>query len=139
MFHFMKVVLASTPTQEERIDELIQTFYSKVFPFYFSDEEIIQFERLKVLAITPEKAQLLSTLKTSYQVIASLQTLVNILEDPENKHKYKHLFAKNVQILEELDIFFPFHLENFKLSSNGDSYTQVNFSMYAEANNSYLL
>ena len=135
----MKVVFASTPTQEERINELIQTFYSKVFPFYFSDEEINQFERLKVLAITPEKAQLLSTLKTSYQVIASLQTLVNILEDPENKHKYKQVFAKNVNILEELDIFFPFHLDNFKSSSNGDSCNQGNFSMYAEANNSYLL
>ena len=94
---------------------------------------------MKVLAITPEKAQLLSTLKTSYQVIASLQTLVNILEDPENKCKYKHLFERNVQILEDLDIFFPFDLANFKIDVNGNSYNQANFSMYAEANNQYLL
>lgn len=139
MFHFMKVVFASTPTQEERINELVQTFYSKIFPFYFSDKEINKFERLKVLVITPEKAQLLSTLKTSYQVIASLQTLVNILEEPENKCKYKHLFERNVQILEDLDIFFPFDLANFKIDVNGNSYNQANFSMYAEANNQYLL
>ncbi len=135
----MKVVFASTPTQEERIDELIQAFYSKIFPFYFTDKEINKFERLKVLAITPEKAQQLSTLKTSYQVIASLQTLVNILESPEDKHKYKHLFAKNVRILEDLDIFFPFDLDNFKINDNGNTFNQSNFSMYTEANNQYLV
>lgn len=135
----MKVVFASTPTQEERIDELIQTFYSRIFPFYFSDKEISKFERLKVLTITPEKAQQLSTLKTSYQVIASLQTLVNILEAPQDKHRYKHLFAKNVQILEDLDIFFPFDLGNFRINDNGTSYNQANFSMYAEATNQYLV
>lgn len=139
MSHFMKVVFASTPTQEERINELIQTFYSKIFPFYFSDKEINKFERLKVLTITPDKAQQLSTLKTSYQVIASLQTLVNILEAPEDKHKYKHLFAKNVRILEDLDIFFPFDLDNFKRNEDGSSFNQSNFSMYAEATNQYLV
>ncbi|KAB7666889.1 DUF5365 family protein [Bacillus sp. B1-b2] len=131
----MKVVFASTPTQEERINELIHTFYSKIFPYYFSDKEIRAFERLQVLAITPEVS---STLKTSYQVIASLQTLINILEDPDQKEDYQHLFEKNVQILEEFDLFFPFDLDNFMVNQ-GSNNKQGEFSMYIEADNQYLL
>ncbi|HWJ77757.1 MAG TPA: DUF5365 family protein [Niallia sp.] len=131
----MKVVFASTPSQEERINELIYTFYSKIFPYYFSDKEILAFERLKVLSITPEVS---NTLKTSYQVIASLQTLINILEDPIHKNEYKHLFEKNVQILEEFNIFFPFDIESFTTKDNGSS-KQDMFSMYTVADNQYLL
>ena len=130
----MKVVFASTPSQEERINELIHTFYSKIFPYYFSDKEIRTFERLKVLAITPEVS---STLKTSYQVIASLQTLINILEDPTNKDDYSQIFEKNVQILEEFDLFFPFDLDNFKIHDG--SVKRDSFSMYTEPDNQYLL
>ena len=134
-FNSMKVVFASTPTQEERISELIHIFYSKIFPYYFSDKEIRTFERLQVLAITPEVS---STLKTSYQVIASLQTLINILEDPDHKEEYRHLFDKNVQILEEFNILFPFDIDNFMVDHEG-SEKQDGFSMYTEADNQYLL
>ena len=36
----VKVVFASTPNQEERIRELVDYFYTSIFPAYFSDEDI---------------------------------------------------------------------------------------------------
>ncbi len=132
---YMKVVYASTPTQAEKIDELIQTFYSAVFPYYFSDDEVQHFSSLKVLHPTPEQMDRIGTLKTSYQVITSLQTIISILEVPQNKNKYKQIFEKNVNILEEFELFFPFQLENFK----EEAYLiGKNVDIFPESNNSLL-
>lgn len=134
----MKVVFASTSTQEERLNELIHLFYSHIFPTYFLDKEIKKFKQLKVLSITAEQSQVFSTLKTSYQVIASLQTLISILEDASNMEQYEHLFNKNVQILREFDVFFPFTIQNF-LDKNKQVRKKENVSSFSEPTNQYLL
>lgn len=134
----MKIVFASTPTQEEKINELIQTFYSAIFPLYFSDDEIHTFSQLKVLYLTPEQTQVMSTLKTSYQVIASLQTLISILEEPQSKHQYQEMFRKNVMIIEEFGLFFPFQFENFEVNNKLNE-NETNLSIFSESTNEYLI
>ncbi|PKG25393.1 DUF5365 family protein [Niallia nealsonii] len=134
----MKVVYASTPTQEEKINELIQLFYSTIFPYYFSDDDIRRFSRLGVLSPTDEQMEQIRTLKSSYQVIASLQTILSILENKENMDEYKQIFEKNVDILNDLQLFFPFSFENFKDRKETEMHGTA-FSMYTEATNSYLV
>ncbi|UQD51267.1 hypothetical protein C0971_03990 [Bacillus methanolicus] len=109
----MKVVYASTPEQEQKIKELVDYFYSSVFPIYFSDEDIMEFNRLKVLHTSTRHFEYFGTLKEAYQVIASLQTLISILETSQSKEKYYSLFVKNASILEEFDIYFPFTFSQF--------------------------
>jgi hypothetical protein len=128
----MKVAYASTPAQEEQINELIQTFYTSIFPDFFSDDEINKFSRLNVLRLTEEQAYMLSTLKNSYQVIAALQTIISIVENADECEQYHHLFEKNVEILDEFELFFPFRLDNF-------SKKDKSLSIYAEAANEHLI
>ncbi|MCM3030285.1 DUF5365 family protein [Niallia taxi] len=128
----MKVAYASTPAQEEQINELIQTFYTSIFPDFFSDDEINKFSRLNVLRLTQEQAYMLSTLKNSYQVIAALQTIISIVENAEESDQYDSLFEKNVEILDEFELFFPFRLDNFTKKDKS-------LSIYAEAANEHLI
>ncbi|MCM3216200.1 DUF5365 family protein [Niallia taxi] len=128
----MKVAYASTPAQEEQINELIQTFYTSIFPDFFSDDEINKFSNLNVLRLTQEQSYMLSTLKNSYQVIAALQTIISIVENSDESDEYDHLFERNVEILDEFELFFPFRLDNF-------SKKDKSLSIYSEAANEYLL
>ncbi|MCE4051110.1 MULTISPECIES: DUF5365 family protein [Bacillaceae] len=128
----MKVAYASTPAQEEQINELIQTFYTSIFPDFFSDDEINKFSRLNVLRLTQEQAYMLSTLKNSYQVIAALQTIISIVENAEESDQYDSLFEKNVEILDEFELFFPFRLDNFTKKDKS-------LSIYVEAANEHLI
>ncbi|WP_445486513.1 DUF5365 family protein [Niallia sp. 03133] len=132
----MKVVYASTPTQADKINELIQTFYSTIFPYYFSDDEIQHFKSLNVLNPTSEQMDSMGTLKTSYQVIASLQTIISILEEPQNKNRYKQIFEKNVRILEEFELFFPFNLENF---NEEEDFNGTSLSIFSGSANTFLI
>ncbi|MFT8321041.1 MAG: DUF5365 family protein [Bacillus sp. (in: firmicutes)] len=135
----MKVVYASTPTQAEKINELIQTFYSTIFPYYFSDDEIQQFSSLNILKPTAEEMGRIGTLKVSYQIITALQTIISILEVPQNTNKYKQIFAKNVQILRENELCFPFELENFKGEGNAKEFNGTTLSIFSESTNSFLI
>ncbi|MEH7343087.1 YhcU family protein [Bacillus sp. JJ1532] len=109
----MKVVYASTHVQELKIKELIQTLYSNVFPLYFPDEEIKEFERMQVLHTTTRHSEYFGTLKEAYQVIASMQTIISILELPQLDEKYEGLFVKNVYTLQEFGLTFPFSFSQF--------------------------
>ncbi|MBY0123143.1 YhcU family protein [Bacillus sp. S/N-304-OC-R1] len=109
----MKVVFASTPEQEQKIQELIQKIYSKVFPLYFFDEEIKEFERKQVLHTTTRHIEYFGTLKEAYQVIASLQTIIAILELSHLDLKYEGLFEKNVYTLHDYGLTFPFSFRHF--------------------------
>ncbi|MDE3838071.1 hypothetical protein C0966_01555 [Bacillus methanolicus] len=131
----MKVVYASTPDQEQKIKELVDYFYSNVFPLYFSDEDIMEFKRQKVLHTSTRHFEYFGTLKEAYQVIASLQTLISILETSQNKEKYYSLFMKNASILEEFDIYFPFTFSQF---SDEKSMRGNLFSVYVKAANDYI-
>ncbi len=112
----MKVVFASTESQEEKIRELIDHFYSGIFPNYFTDREIQKYEKLKVLNTTRSHFEQIGTLKDAYQVIASLQTLSAILEIETLDGQYAETFYKNVSILEEYGLYFPFEYEQFETS-----------------------
>jgi hypothetical protein len=132
----VKVVYASTPEQEEKIQELIQRFYSDVFPLYFSDEEIRNFERLNVLSTSKESIEHFGTLKYAYLVITSLQTICHILEGSHFEHHYESVFNKNVDTLHEFGLSFPFRLENFHYIKNVNV---NNLSIYTRADNQILI
>ncbi|EIJ82013.1 hypothetical protein PB1_03710 [Bacillus methanolicus PB1] len=131
----MKVVYASTPDQEQKIKELVDYFYSNVFPLYFSDEDIKEFKLQKVLHTSTRHFEYFGTLKEAYQVIASLQTLISILETSQNKEKYYSLFMKNASMLEEFDIYFPFTFSQF---SEVRSMRGSLFSVYVKAANDHI-
>jgi hypothetical protein len=125
-------VFASTPSQEEEINGLVRYIYSNIFPLYFTDEEICQFEKLKVLHITEE----FNTLKDAFQVMASIQTLISILEATELDIQYSLLFAKNVETLKEFGLFFPFNYEYFEQAK---SLRTSMLSIYSKADNELLV
>ncbi|EAR66664.1 hypothetical protein B14911_14892 [Bacillus sp. NRRL B-14911] len=132
----VKVVFASTPNQEERIRELVDYFYTSIFPAYFSDEDIKEFEKLKVLHTSTRHFEYFGTLKEAFQVIASLQTLISILESSDPENRYEGIFQKNVHILKDFGLFFPFGFSSFidAKELKGDM-----FSVYTKAANELLV
>jgi hypothetical protein len=130
----VKIVFASTPDQEEKINELVKRFYRDIFPMYFSDKDIKKFENQNVL--NNETAQLDGTLKEAYHVIASLQTLVSILESSILLYDHQALFEKNVETLHEYGFVFPFSYDQFiHARENKTSF----FSTYTQAANQLLV
>ncbi|MBP2242205.1 hypothetical protein J2Z40_002778 [Cytobacillus eiseniae] len=109
----MKIVFASTPEQEEEIKVLIEKIYSTIFPNYFPDEEIKGFVELDVLHTTSRHFEDFGTLKEASQVIVSLQTIIAILDSSNLNEKYEQTFNKNVDILQQFGLSFPFQFENF--------------------------
>lgn len=132
----MKVMFASTTEQEKKIEELIQHLYASIFPQYFDDEEIESFMKLKVLQVETELEERFATLVYSYKAIASLQVIIDILGQPHDC-KFTCLFNKNVKILEDIGIFFPFHYNNFK--KNKDEKFLTPFSVYSSPSNQLLI
>jgi hypothetical protein len=132
----VKVVYASTPEQEEKIKELIQRFYSDVFPIYFSDIQIREFEQLRVLHTSERSFEDFGTLKDAYSVITSLQTLCHILEGNHFNQQYDALFNRNVDTLNEFGLSFPFRYENFLETRN---VKDDNLSLYSRADNEMLI
>jgi hypothetical protein len=111
--YILKIVYASTTEQELKIKNLVEYFYSSVFPVYFSEEEISKFEKMNFLNILG-KNELTGTLKESYQIISGLETLIFLIESNGlEKSKYQEMYERNVQILEELGFSFPFSYEQF--------------------------
>lgn len=132
----MKVVYASTLDQEQKIIELVRKFYSNIFPLYFPDEEIKEFERLKVLQTSARNFEYFGTLKEAYQVIVSLETIASILEASTLEERYEAIFDKNVHTLREFGLFFPFEFTQFhgeKLIKN------EMLSIYTKAANEILI
>ncbi|WP_079507788.1 YhcU family protein [Mesobacillus jeotgali] len=132
----MKIVYASTPGQEEKIVELANYFYTDIFPLYFTDEDIQEFERLEVLHTRPEQFERFSTLGDAFQVITSMQTLISILESGHIPGKYQAMFRKNVQILTDYGICFPFNYNQF---SDSEHVHLDYISTYSKAANRLLL
>lgn len=132
----MKIVYASTPEQEMEIKRLTAKFYRDIFPLYFSDEEIRSFKEAKVLNFPEMQFNYHGTLKEAYSVIASLQTLISILETANPGPKYEWAFYLNAQTLNEYGIHFPFRYNQFTgaKSVKGDF-----ISIYAKAANELLI
>lgn len=131
----MKIVYASTQEQENEIRELVMRFYRDIFPLYFSDDKIQEFERTKVLTLSAKKLNYHGTMKEAYAVIASLQTLISILESADPKAKYEWVFYNNAQTLNEYGIHFPFSYEQFTEEQGLGSI----LSVYAKAANQLLV
>ncbi|SFA51592.1 hypothetical protein SAMN05192569_103119 [Parageobacillus thermantarcticus] len=51
----MKTVYAATKEQEEYINYLVNYFYTNIFPYYFTDEQIHEFEKLQVLSLQEKR------------------------------------------------------------------------------------
>ena len=132
----MKIVFASTPSQEKEINGLVRYIYSNVFPLYFTDEEINEFKQLKVLYTSGRQFENFSTLKDAFHVMTSMQTLISILELSSLDWSYSTLFNKNVENLEEFGLFFPFEFEQF---AEAKSMKTGIFSIYTKAANELLI
>ncbi|MCM2533795.1 YhcU family protein [Neobacillus pocheonensis] len=132
----MKIVFASTPSQEEEINGLVRYIYSIVFPLYFTDDEISEFEDLKVLDTSVQHFEDFSTLKDAFQVMASMQTIISILESAVLHDHYSSLFEKNVSNLQEFGLFFPFDFDQFVEAKNMKNSM---FSVYTKAANELLI
>ena len=134
----VKVVYASTKEQEEKIQELVSYIYSDIFPRYFLDDEIEDFENRDVLHMTERHYEYVGTLREAYQVITSLQTIIAILEvknREEVDEKYRDIFNVNVRILQNFGLCFPFSFRHFHAmrgNSNG-------FSSYVKPANQFLI
>ena len=129
----MKVVFASTPEQRIKIMELTKQLYSDVFPNYFTDEEIEEFKKQNILRFTTNQFEQMDTLKDAYQVIASLQTLTLILEGETLDDQYMETYYKNISILEEYGVQFPFDFHQFVDSKNDQ------ISIYTKVANNFLV
>ena len=132
----MKIVFASTPSQEQEICELVRYIYSNIFPLYFTDEEICQFEQLKVLHTSGKQVEDFSTLKDAFQVMTSIQTIISILEVSQPDEQYASLFDKNVANLQEFGLFFPFEFEQFV---DAKHMKNTILSIYTKADNELLI
>jgi len=128
----VKIVFASTPGQEEEICGLVRYIYSTVFPLYFTDAEIKEYEQINVLQTNDEY----STLKDAFQVMTSMQTIISILESPSLYEHFETLFNKNVEILDEFGLFFPFKFEQF---AQARDMKNSMFSIYTKAANELLI
>lgn len=133
----MKIVFASTPGQEEEISELVRYMYTHVFPNYFTDQEIKQFERLQILHTTKQKFEEFSTLRDAFGVMTALQTIVSILDTSIIDEEHAHLFKKNVATLKKYGLFFPFGLQEFIEAKA--IVKQSGLSVYTKAANEMLI
>jgi hypothetical protein len=132
----VKIVFASVPSQEEEICGLVRYIYSDVFPLYFTDKEIIQFEQLKVLHTSSRHFEAFSTLRDAFYIMSSIQTLISILESSSLDQRYSTLFNKNAVNLQEFGLFFPFEFEQF---AEAKSLKASLFSVYTKAANELLI
>ncbi|KAB7704898.1 hypothetical protein F9802_15140 [Bacillus aerolatus] len=133
----MKVLIASTMEQEEKITELIRQLKEEIFPRFFEMEELERMCEYGVLHLTESHFELFSTLRDAFQLIASLQTIISILETEEPASlppHYQEMFERNTMILQEFDVSFPFFLSHF---TNKKSH--VSYLAYATPANTFLI
>lgn len=131
---FVKIVFASTPGQETKVQELVQYFYSNIFPRFFHDDEIKRFEREKVLQPT-SNFEGFATLRDAYLLITCLQTVISILETVELQDEYKVIFEKNASMLLEMGMHFPFLYHHF----HRETIKVEMLSIYSQPANQYLI
>jgi hypothetical protein len=113
----MKVRYASTLLQEEEIDQLIDYMYTDIFPRYFSEDEVEYFRKMKVLHTPSRHHDYTGTLKDAFEILSSLQLIIALIEANEKQalgERYKKIFERNVQILQQYHLHFPFTLDQFE-------------------------
>ena len=130
----MKIVEASLQLQDLEISKAIEKFYNELFPMYFTEEQIELFIVNEVLAV-PDPNSHIGTLKGAFQALASIQSLIIILENQDETQKAVTLFNHNSKLLNELGIFFPFEHKHFFGEDR-----QIELPLYqTKAANTYLI
>jgi hypothetical protein len=132
----LKIVCAATKEQEEYINCLINYFYCDIFPRYFDDSEIAEFENLGILSLQREQIHYNGTMKEAFEIISSLQSLIAIIESIKSNHILEHhrqLFQKNIRLLEKYGISFPFLIDQFT------NRRKAVLSMYSQPANRWLI
>ncbi|MBB6283861.1 YhcU family protein [Geobacillus subterraneus] len=112
----MKIMYAVTPEQENYMHYLLNYFYTDIFPYYFDDEQIHQFEELGILSLDHEHVTYNGTMKEAFQIISALQSLITVIEhigEQGECEQYEWLFARNQNILARHGIAFPFQARQF--------------------------
>ncbi|KIL73003.1 DUF5365 family protein [Bacillus badius] len=133
----MKVIIASTIEQEERIKELVGQLKEEIFPRFFEKEELQSMYNFGILQLTEYHFQRFDNLQDAFQVISSLQTIISILETDEPAElpvHYQEMFERNTLILQEFDIDFPFFLSHFTHKK-----TPASYLAFAIPANTYLI
>ncbi|MBM6617049.1 DUF5365 family protein [Bacillus suaedaesalsae] len=131
----MKIVTASTPEQENFIQELVNYMYTEVFPYYFSDSYIKELEELNVLKPTSDDLYN-GTLKEAFQLISGMQALICVIESVRTEEVtdyHREIFDKNIMILKEYGYKFPFSIDHFS------TLRQEPISSYLRPTSSYLM
>ncbi|WP_100330491.1 DUF5365 family protein [Bacillus xiapuensis] len=133
----MRVLMASTVEQEEKIFELIKQLKEEILPRFLTKEERRRMDELGILELTDLHMESFSILRDAFSVIASLQTIISILEleDPDQLPAYyQEMFQRNIDILRSYGIRFPFLLSHFSFKK------RANRSMeYAQPANTFLI
>ncbi|MBD1382291.1 DUF5365 family protein [Metabacillus arenae] len=111
----MKIVVAATEEQERHIEELVEQMYTEIFPVYFSDEKIAEFDNLQILKPTTSDTYYNGTMTSAFKIMSSLQALIALLENAEDKDEkeYKEMFERNIDILQKYGYNFPLTLNHF--------------------------
>ncbi|BBW97355.1 YhcU family protein [Geobacillus sp. FSL W8-0032] len=112
----MKMMYAVTPEQENYMHYLLNYFYSGIFPYYFDDEQIRQFEEWGILSLDHERVTYNGTMKEAFHIISALQSLITVIEWIGERGKcepYEWLFVRNQTILARYGITFPFQANQF--------------------------
>lgn len=132
----MKTVYAATKKQEEYINYLVNYFYTNIFPYYFADEQIHEFEMLQVLSLQEKRMKYNGTMKEAFQIISSLQSLITIIEyvgKSGDCGRYRDVFQRNVELLRRYGVAFPFAIEQFAAKR------QYPCSVYLPSQNEWLM
>jgi Family of unknown function (DUF5365) len=112
----MNTAYAATKEQEGYIHYLVNYFYTNIFPYYFADEQIHEFEKWQVLSLQEKRVKYNGTTKEAFQIISSLQSLITVIEyvgKSGDCGRYRDVFQRNVELLRRYGIMFPFAIEQF--------------------------
>ncbi|APH06156.1 DUF5365 family protein [Bacillus weihaiensis] len=134
----MKVVVASTEEQENHIEELVGQLYSEIFPKFFPDHKIMDFQHQNVLKPQETDQFYNGNLKDAFQIISSLQAVIvmlDLIDECKHEEEYKAMFERNTQTLNEYGYFFPFSFSQFV---NAES-QEGEFSQFVKPANSWLI
>ncbi len=138
----VKVVYASTPEQEDHIDELIYYLLTDVLPHYVTDRDMEKLDltvgSIHTKGINETFTYYNGTLREAFYIISSLQSIIAVIEAIQEETataKHRTIFNRNVTMLEEYGFHFPFPLEQFIKQNN----TPYSFTKYGKAANEYLV
>ncbi|MGM9923162.1 MAG: DUF5365 family protein [Bacillus sp. (in: firmicutes)] len=114
----MKIVFSSTDEQEQEIEKALHNLRSVVLPRYIPNRDLEQYNAIGLLQFSTHGGKYNGTLKEAYQLMTSLHTITSIIAYinsavEEEKSQYELLFMRNVEILNDLGLLFPFTFNCF--------------------------